>query len=127
MPQLHDLTRINEYEWEIPRDYRGDMRVPVRLFATRRLLEQIIDDRSLEQAVNATTLPGVVGSVVVMPDMHQGYGFPIGGVAVMTSTAVYGSLRPASSLSPPRRTSERWQHFSTSTVPAASARRAPST
>ena len=81
MPQLHDLTRVNEYEWEIPRDYRGDMRVPVRLFATRRLLEQIFDDRSLEQAVNATTLPGVVGSVVVMPDMHQGYGFPIGGVA----------------------------------------------
>jgi tRNA-splicing ligase RtcB len=81
MPQLHDLVRINEYEWEIPRHYRGDMRVPVRLFATRRLLEQIIDDRSLEQAVNATTLPGVVGSVVVMPDMHQGYGFPIGGVA----------------------------------------------
>ncbi|HEX8992225.1 MAG TPA: RtcB family protein [Anaerolineales bacterium] len=81
MPQLHDLVRINDYEWEIPRDYRRDMRVPVRLFATRRLLEQVIDDRSLEQAVNATTLPGIVGSVVVMPDMHQGYGFPIGGVA----------------------------------------------
>src|SRR5512135_3616663 len=81
MPQLHDLTRITDYEWEIPRHYREDMRVPVRLFATRRLLEQIVDDRSLEQAVNATTLPGVVGAVVVMPDMHQGYGFPIGGVA----------------------------------------------
>src|SRR5512142_532327 len=81
MPQLHDLVRINDYEWEIPRSYRQDMRVPVRLFATRKLLEQILDDRSLEQAVNASTLPGLVGHVVVMPDMHQGYGFPIGGVA----------------------------------------------
>ncbi len=81
MPQLHDLVRITDYEWQIPQDYRADMRVPVRLFATRELLEQIIDDRCLEQAVNAATLPGLVGSVVVMPDMHQGYGFPIGGVA----------------------------------------------
>ena len=81
MPQLHDLIRITDYEWEIPQSYRADMRVPVRLFATRKLLEQIMDDRSLDQAVNAATLPGLVGSVVVMPDMHQGYGFPIGGVA----------------------------------------------
>jgi tRNA-splicing ligase RtcB len=81
MPRLHDLVRITDYEWEIPRSYRSDMRVPVRLFATRKLLEQIIEDKSLEQAVNASTLPGLVGHVVVMPDMHQGYGFPIGGVA----------------------------------------------
>jgi tRNA-splicing ligase RtcB len=57
------------------------MRVPVRLFATRSLLEQIADDRSLEQAVNTACLPGLVGQVVIMPDMHQGYGFPIGAVA----------------------------------------------
>jgi tRNA-splicing ligase RtcB len=57
------------------------MRVPVRVFATKQLLEAIMEDKSLEQAVNAATLPGLVGSVVVMPDMHQGYGFPIGGVA----------------------------------------------
>src|SRR5512139_3515712 len=57
------------------------MRVPVRIFATRRLLEKVMDDKSLEQAVNAATLPGLVGAVLVMPDMHQGYGFPIGGVA----------------------------------------------
>jgi tRNA-splicing ligase RtcB len=78
---LKDLIRINDYEWEIPQSFRGDMRVPVRLFATRELLEQVQDDKSLEQAVNASTLPGLVGSVIVMPDMHQGYGFPIGGVA----------------------------------------------
>jgi len=78
---LHNLIKISDYEWEIPQTFRSDMRVPVRIFATRELLEQVIDDKSLEQAVNTATLPGLVGQVVVMPDMHQGYGFPIGGVA----------------------------------------------
>jgi tRNA-splicing ligase RtcB len=78
---IQNLTKISDHEWEIPRSFRADMRVPVRLFATQELLEQIIGDQSLEQAVNAATLPGLVGSVVIMPDMHQGYGFPIGAVA----------------------------------------------
>jgi len=81
MVNLSALKRIGEYEWEIPKSFRQDMRVPVRIFATRRLLEAVMDDQSLEQAVNSATLPGLVGHVVVMPDMHQGYGFPIGGVA----------------------------------------------
>ncbi len=81
MVTLQDLIRISDYEWEIPQSFRADMRVPVRLFATRRLLEEVMQDKSLEQAVNAATLPGLVGHVLVMPDMHQGYGFPIGGVA----------------------------------------------
>jgi tRNA-splicing ligase RtcB len=57
------------------------MRVPVRIYADERLLEAALGDRSIEQAVNASTLPGLVGQVLVMPDVHQGYGFPIGGVA----------------------------------------------
>lgn len=81
MVDKEEMVQINEYEWEIPRSYRSDMRVPVRIFATARLLDAIMDDKSLDQAVNAATLPGLVGHVVVMPDMHQGYGFPIGGVA----------------------------------------------
>lgn len=81
MVSLQDLRQINRFEWEIPRSYRSDMRVPVRIFATRQLLEQIKNDKSLEQATNAATLPGLVDRVVVMPDVHQGYGFPIGGVA----------------------------------------------
>lgn len=81
MITLQQLTKISDYEWEIPTTYRQDMRVPVRLFATRKVLEAALQDRSIEQAVNATTLPGLVGRVLVMPDMHQGYGFPIGGVA----------------------------------------------
>ena len=79
--KISDLKKISEYEWEIPKSYRSDMRVPVRLFVTRKLLEQATQDKSLDQAVNAATLPGLVGHVTVMPDMHQGYGFPIGGVA----------------------------------------------
>jgi tRNA-splicing ligase RtcB len=75
------FTKISDYEWEIPKTYRSDMRVAVRLFATQRILDAALDDLSLEQAVNVATLPGLVGPVVVMPDVHQGYGFPIGGVA----------------------------------------------
>ena len=78
---IENLIQISETEWEIPTYIRHDMRVPVKLFATRELLEQIINDKSLEQAINAATLPGLVGHVIVMPDIHQGYGFPIGGVA----------------------------------------------
>ncbi|MFC2025797.1 RtcB family protein [Chloroflexota bacterium] len=81
MVSMTDMIQISSYEWEIPASFRSDMRVPVRIFATRKLLEKVMTDRSLEQAVNSATLPGLVGQVMVMPDMHQGYGFPIGGVA----------------------------------------------
>jgi len=78
---LQEIKKINDYIWKIPKDFRADMRVPVHIFGTRRLLEEIVVDRSLEQAVNVATLPGLVSFVAVMPDIHQGYGFPIGGVA----------------------------------------------
>lgn len=81
MVSISEMKKISDYEWEIPVSHREDMRVPVRLFVTRRLLEASMGDESIEQAINAATLPGLVGHVVVMPDMHQGYGFPIGGVA----------------------------------------------
>ena len=75
------LSRISEYLWEIPQSYRKDMRVPARIYATEDLLEQIVSDRSLDQLVNVATLPGIVKASFVMPDAHEGYGFPIGGVA----------------------------------------------
>src|SRR5512144_3157664 len=81
MIRLADMTQLSPHEWEIPAGYRADMRGPVRIFATREMLLRILNDKSLEQAVNASSLPGLVGSVVVLPDLHQGYGFPIGGVA----------------------------------------------
>jgi len=76
-----DFKKLSPFLWELPTTYRPGMRVPVRLFADDRLLEDALDDKSLEQAVNASMLPGLVGHVTVMPDVHQGYGFPIGGVA----------------------------------------------
>ena len=81
MIHLHDLKRINDYVWEIPSSYRADMRVPARIYASQALLDQALTDRSVEQLINATTLPGVVGYAIAMPDVHQGYGFPVGGVA----------------------------------------------
>ena len=81
MVDIRDLKRSAITNGRSRNPFRQDMRVPVRLFATRRLLEKVMEDKSLEQAVNAATLPGLVGHVLVMPDMHQGYGFPIGGVA----------------------------------------------
>ncbi len=81
MVRLQDFKKLSDYEWEIPETYRSNMRVGVHFFATRRLLEAALDDLSIEQALNTAALPGLAGPVVVMPDMHQGYGFPIGGVA----------------------------------------------
>ena len=76
-----DLRRLGETLWEIPASARPGMRVPARVFADRALLDAIAGDRSLEQLANVATLPGVVEAVLAMPDVHQGYGFPVGGVA----------------------------------------------
>jgi len=77
---------------EIPVTARSDMRVPVRIYADDELWSQIAKDRSLEQAVNVATLPGVVGCVYAMPDVHEGYGFPVGGVAA--TRAADGVISP---------------------------------
>lgn len=79
--RLDIFKQVNPFEWEISPDFRADMRVPVRIFASKSLLEDSFGDKSIDQAINASTLPGLVEAVMVMPDMHQGYGFPIGGVA----------------------------------------------
>ncbi len=81
MVHKKDLQRVGPVVWEIPSTFRPDMRVPVRVLADERLLDAALGDESLTQAVNASTLPGLVSHVTVMPDVHQGYGFPIGGVA----------------------------------------------
>ena len=78
-----ELRQIDEVLWEIPASARPDMRVPARIFADRELLEAIKGDLSLEQLANVATLPGIVGAALAMPDIHQGYGFPVGGVAAM--------------------------------------------
>jgi tRNA-splicing ligase RtcB len=78
---MSDLRRIDEVVWEIAADPGRGMRVPARVFADAELLDAIGEDGSLEQLANVATLPGVVDAVLAMPDVHQGYGFPVGGVA----------------------------------------------
>jgi tRNA-splicing ligase RtcB (3'-phosphate/5'-hydroxy nucleic acid ligase) len=80
MVKHSDFKRVNDYVWEVPRTFRPDMRVPARFYADDSLLSGALDDQSLEQLVNTATLPGIVGYALAMPDIHQGYGFPIGGV-----------------------------------------------
>jgi tRNA-splicing ligase RtcB len=67
---------VNPLVREIPTSVRPDMRVPVRVYADDEPWRQIVDDRSLEEAVNVATLPGVTGCVYATPDVHDGYGFP---------------------------------------------------
>ncbi len=75
------LKEIERYVWEIPKSYRRGMRVPARIFADEVLLEKMKGDLTLEQAANVAHLPGIYKYAIVLPDGHQGYGFPIGGVA----------------------------------------------
>src|SRR5204863_2678864 len=77
------LERIDDYRWLIPRTYKAGMRTDAVVYANERLLEAIRKDQSLEQAANIAMLPGIVGRALAMPDIHQGYGFPIGGVAAV--------------------------------------------
>ncbi|MCL6621718.1 MAG: RtcB family protein [Syntrophobacterales bacterium] len=73
------LRQVDEYRWEIPRE--GKMRTRGLIFASKEMLPKIHEDRSLEQVANVATLPGIEGPSMAMPDIHWGYGFPIGGVA----------------------------------------------
>ena len=72
-------TRVSESVYEIPR--ANGMRVPGRLFASEELIDKVVEDRSLDQVANVAHLPGIVEASFAMPDIHWGYGFPIGGVA----------------------------------------------
>lgn len=76
-------NKISEMEYVIEADSNLGMKVPVRIFANKGLLDKMMTDRTLTQAVNVASIPGIVGHGVVLPDGHEGYGFPVGGVAAM--------------------------------------------
>ena len=76
-----NLKQISSYLWEIPQT--GGMRVPGRFYANDRIFNQIFHDNALQQVVNVASLPGILKYSLAMPDIHWGYGFPIGGVAAM--------------------------------------------
>ena len=80
MVNVHDFKRIEDYVYEVPASFRSGMRVPARFYADAKLLDGVKNDRSLEQLINTAVLPGAVKYALAMPDIHQGYGFPIGGV-----------------------------------------------
>src|SRR5260370_16473985 len=73
------LRKIHDYLWEIPRS--AMMRVPGRIYASERMMSDLREDPALQQVANVACLPGIVGASLAMPDIHWGYGFPIGGVA----------------------------------------------
>ncbi|MFA6610572.1 MAG: RtcB family protein [Candidatus Omnitrophota bacterium] len=75
------LERIDEYRWRIPKSHKPGMRVDGVIFANERMLETILSDRAAQQVANVAFLPGIVKNSYAMPDIHWGYGFPIGGVA----------------------------------------------
>jgi len=81
--QKNLLRKLDRYRWLVPRSTRSGMHTDALIYADEQLLENILGDLSIEQAMNVACLPGIVGRSLAMPDIHQGYGFPIGGVAAM--------------------------------------------
>jgi tRNA-splicing ligase RtcB len=89
---MSEAHRIDDELWELPIGSVPGMRVPARVFADAELLAAIEQDRSLEQLANVATLPGIVDAALAMPDIHQGYGFPVGGVAA--TSVDHGVISP---------------------------------
>lgn len=88
------ITKVGNFEYKIEADPSIGMKVPVRIFANEDLLSKMLADKTIQQAINVSTLRGVEKNVVVLPDGHQGYGFPVGGVAIMD--AHEGVISPGS-------------------------------
>jgi len=80
--QAMRVQKIDEWRWRVPRE--GKMRTDGIVFATPAMMDDIRKDESLSQVANVAWLPGIVGHSLAMPDIHWGYGFPIGGVAAFS-------------------------------------------
>jgi len=81
--QKQDFRKINDWLWEVEKT--GKMNVPARIYVNEKMLDEIFKDKSVEQLINTANLPGIINYSMAMPDIHEGYGFPIGGVAAMDS------------------------------------------
>jgi len=75
------LNKLDEFRYEIPKSYKPQMRTSGIIFADEKMLPHIVGDNAPDQVANVATMPGIVGSSLAMPDIHWGYGFPVGGVA----------------------------------------------
>lgn len=82
IPTKKDFRQISPYIWEIPKEFRSDMKVPARVFISEKMLDELLKEEStaLWQLINLATLPGIYKYSLAMPDIHSGYGSPIGGV-----------------------------------------------
>ena len=80
-PWKEIINKIDDYRWEIPKSYKRGMAVPGLIFASESMLNHIWEEQVFQQVANVAFLPGIVGHSLAMPDIHWGYGFPIGGVA----------------------------------------------
>ena len=89
------IEKIDDYRWRIPKTYKAGMRVPGIIYADEKLLKDIRQDKACEQVANVAFLPGIVNASLAMPDIHWGYGFPIGGVAA-TDIEEGGIISPGS-------------------------------
>jgi tRNA-splicing ligase RtcB len=81
---LEKIRRINDTKIEVPLDYKQGMRVPGTIYVDR-ILEKELESHSIDQVANVASLPGIIKASIAMPDIHTGYGFPIGGVAAFDS------------------------------------------
>ncbi len=77
---IEKLKRLDDYRIEVPIGYKEGMKVPGIIFLDKAL-EKLLESQSIQQVANVATLPGIIGASLAMPDIHIGYGFPIGGVA----------------------------------------------
>src|SRR2546427_11989444 len=75
------VRQLDAFRYEIPRSYKAAMRTDGLMFVDEKMLPSVLQDNAPEQVANAATMPGIVGKAMAMPDIHWGYGFPIGGVA----------------------------------------------
>ncbi len=85
MAEKKDFKQVSAYVWELPQSYDKRMRAPARIYGNAEIFDLAFRDTSVQQLINVAMLPGIVGRAMAMPDMHQGYGFPIGGVAAFRS------------------------------------------
>ena len=87
------LERIDDYRWRIPKSYMTGMRVDGIIYADDKMIEDVRTDKAAQQVADVATLPGIVKHSLAMPDIHWGYGFPIGGVAA-TDIEAGGVISP---------------------------------
>ncbi|PIY60427.1 RNA-splicing ligase RtcB, partial [Candidatus Woesearchaeota archaeon CG_4_10_14_0_8_um_filter_47_5] len=86
----YDVEQKNEYMYEVKK--QGNMHVPLRIYASKKIMEQLKGDNAIQQGINVACMPGIIGQSIMCPDAHQGYGFPIGGVAAFD--AATGIITP---------------------------------